>query len=276
MRRAFDSFTDGQDQPAFLFNLPATWQSSTARMLYVAELERLGKFLVRLGGHSPSAAGLSKVMKDFDEQRGKVREVIRARPGRPAAEALAALFGGGALPQQEITAAKWYQNDVVGATRIWHCGGRESVPLALVGGPIVAAEWGLFDVLEAAGATVVLNGAEPGERCLLPPLPEFGGGQGSFDELVNHYFENIVDVFRRPNSQLYSWLARYLPERGCRGILVWVRVGCDLWRAEAASLRETFGLPVLVLDSTVAHGSADRGALGPRELTRIAAFLESL
>lgn len=276
MRRAFDSFTDAQDRNAFLFNLPATWQSPTARRLYVAELERLGKFLVRLGGHSPSAAELASVMKDFNEKRGRVREFILAHPGRPAAEALAAPFGGGALPQQEITAAKWHQNDVVGATRIWYNGARQTVPLALVGGPMMAAEWGLFDVLETAGATVVLNGSEPGERCLLPPLPEFDRSKGPLDQLARHYFENIVDVFRRPNSQLYSWLGRYLPERGCRGIIVWVRVGCDLWRAEAASLRETFGLPVLVLDSTVVQGSAAQAALGPRELTRIAAFLESL
>jgi hypothetical protein len=55
-----------------------------------------------------------------------------------------------------------------------------------------------------------------------------------------------------------------------RGLIVWVHVGCDLWRAEAASLREAFRLPVLVLDSTDLRGS------GLRDVNRLAAFLEAL
>jgi hypothetical protein len=61
-----------------------------------------------------------------------------------------------------------------------------------------------------------------------------------------------------------------LAERRVRGIVLWVHVGCDLWRAEAASLRETFGLPLLVLDSL------DARAGGLRDLNRLAAFIESL
>jgi hypothetical protein len=47
-------------------------------------------------------------------------------------------------------------------------------------------------------------------------------------------------------------------------------VGCDLWRAEAASIREAFGLPVLVID---VHEARQMGA---RELTRLGAFVESI
>jgi hypothetical protein len=61
-----------------------------------------------------------------------------------------------------------------------------------------------------------------------------------------------------------------LAERRVRGIVLWVHVGCDLWRAEATSLREAFGLPVLVLD---AH---EVRAGGLRDTNRLAAFIESL
>jgi hypothetical protein len=52
--------------------------------------------------------------------------------------------------------------------------------------------------------------------------------------------------------------------------VLWHYVGCDLWRAELQSLRQAFGLPVLLLD-------ADEAAAGsPRACGRIEAFIESL
>jgi hypothetical protein len=87
---------------------------------------------------------------------------------------------------------------------------------------------------------------------------------------ANHYFDHCVDVFQRPNTRLYAWLEARLAERGVGGIVLWVHVGCDLWRAEAASLREAFGLPVLVLESQEA------GAGGLRDANRLAAFFEAL
>ena len=88
--------------------------------------------------------------------------------------------------------------------------------------------------------------------------------------LVRHYFENIVDVFQRPNTRLYAWLGERLAARGARGIVLWVHTGCDLWRAEAQTLRETFRLPVLLLEA----GEVLTGF--PREAGRIQAFVEML
>ena len=52
----------------------------------------------------------------------------------------------------------------------------------------------------------------------------------------------------------------------------WIQahVGCDLWRVEAASFREGFDLPLLVLD---AH---EVPAGGRRDAQRLRAFIESL
>ncbi len=152
--------------------------------------------------------------------------------------------------------------------------GPTGIPIALLGGTIFASDWPLFDAVEAAGGAIVLNATEPGERCLPPPVP-IPDHRLDVDGLANHYFDNIVDVFRRPNSQLYSWLEPRLKERQVRGIILPVRVGCDLWRAEAASLREAFGLPVLVLDSHRV-GGLTTGPAGLRDVTRLTAFVESL
>jgi hypothetical protein len=84
------------------------------------------------------------------------------------------------------------------------------------------------------------------------------------------YLANCVDVFQRPNTRLYDWLRQRLEARGARGLVLWAHVGCDLWRAEAQSLREAFGLPLLVLDAGDAAGA------WPRITSRIEAFLEAL
>jgi hypothetical protein len=131
----------------------------------------------------------------------------------------------------------------------------------------------LFDAIEAAGGRVVLDASENGERGLSPAFElENHGDEGvaatgnPFDALVAGYFENIVDVFQRPNARLYSWLKPRLLSRRVRGIVLWHFTGCDLWRAEAQTLRETFGLPVLLLEAGVT----------PRDANRLQAFVETL
>lgn len=62
MRRAADLIAGRSNVPIFLMNVPATWQTAMSRGLYRSELERLGRFLVGLGGKAPSLKRLSNVM----------------------------------------------------------------------------------------------------------------------------------------------------------------------------------------------------------------------
>jgi benzoyl-CoA reductase/2-hydroxyglutaryl-CoA dehydratase subunit BcrC/BadD/HgdB len=263
IRRAADATGASVQERVFLFNLPATWQTSVARQLYHTEVKRLGKFLQRLGGHAPCSGELEAMIHRYEERRTRLREFVKHSPGRQATEVMARLLDGGVLPPESAK----HQ--------------RRGVPLALVGGPLCPSQWKLFDTIESAGGQVVLNATEPGERCLLPPASEVpGSGSSESDgccagtvmlaQLCDRYFDHIVDVFQRPNSRLYSWLGTRLAERQVRGIVLWVHIGCDLWRAEAASFREAFGLPVLVLDSLGSRAG------GLRDLTRLDAFIESL
>jgi hypothetical protein len=86
--------------------------------------------------------------------------------------------------------------------------------------------------------------------------------------LARNCLANCIDVFQRPNTRLYDWLRERLTARKVRGIVLWHYVGCDLWRAEAQSMRASLGLPVLLLD-------ADE-AMPRRNTGRLQAFLESL
>jgi len=62
MRRVFDLLVRRIDVPAFLLNVPSTWQTVAAQRFYLDELKRLGRFLVRLGGHEPDKEELVRVM----------------------------------------------------------------------------------------------------------------------------------------------------------------------------------------------------------------------
>lgn len=248
LRRGFDAVTFRGHSRAFLFNLPAT-QTLAAKQIYHAEVKRLGQFLLELGGSTPTPEMLRREMNQADEARRHLREAAPRATARSFAESVAQFHAGGGFSAPS------------------RCAPGNNIPLALVGGPLSRVDWSLFNTIEAAGGRVALNAAKTGERSL---CPEFESGGDAFADLVAGYFEAIVDVFQRPNTRLYSWLKPRLVSRHIRGIVLWHFTGCDLWRAEAQSLREAFGLPVLLLEADEAAGIA------PRDVNRLQAFVEML
>jgi len=252
MRRGFDMATLHHRPRSFLFNLSATWQSAAAKEIFRAELGRFGEFLTGIGGRAPSPEKLRQEMV----AAGSVRKhLLASAPGSSAgafAQAVAQFYWDGTFsPLPQATPG-------------------DEIPLALVGGPFPAAHWKLLDEIEAAGGRVVLNATETGERSLTPEFEFEGTTDNSFDALVSGYCNHLVDVFQRPNTRLYDWLKPRLASRQARGIVLWHFTGCDLWRAEAQTLRENFGLPVLLLEAGGEPGNAPRG------LTRLHAFVETL
>jgi hypothetical protein len=262
LRRAFDAVPAAGSERCFLFNLPATWQSPAALRLLASELERLGRFLVKLGGHAPSAEALAHTINQYGLARKQLLEAAPHLPARQCTEAIARFHWDGTVNLPPATASNG------------------SIPLAVVGGPVPRSQWRVLDMIESAGGRVVLNGTEAGERSLWyaspatephAQLPPFGALTAATPEdLARLCLSHCADVFQRPNTPLYAWLRARLAARGVRGIVLWHYVGCDLWRAEAQPLREAFGLPVLLLEASETAGDL------PRQAGRIQAFVESL
>ena len=253
LRRGFDTAILHGQRRAFLFNLPATWQTAAAAEIFRAELERLGQFLLAIGGRAPSPEMLRQEMLQSGARRKQLLESAPASSARGFAEAMARFhWDGGFSPPPPAAPAN-------------------QIPLALVGGPFLAPHWKLLDEIEAAGGRVALNATETGERSLSPAF-EFEAGATAIHLTCwsTATVDNMVDVFQRPNTRLYSWLKPRLASRRVRGIVLWHFTGCDLWRAEAQTLRETFGLPVLLLEAGGEPGAT------PRELNRLQAFVETL
>jgi len=255
MRRAAELIERDGQLPVFLMNVPSTWQTTAADELYVAELERLGRFFVQLGGEAPSNDKLARVMLGYDRARGALRAARAGLSARRFAEAVAGLRGGG-TPASETA---------VGPPPA------AGVPLALIGGPLPERHRGLLDLVERSGGRVVLDGTEGGERTMPLPFDREAAADDPLGELARAYFAGIPDVSRRPNDAFYQWLADQLEARQVRGILLRRYVWCDLWHAELHRLRQVSPVPVLDLD--VDH--EDNGSLA-RTAGRLEAFLEML
>jgi len=251
-RRGFDAAISRGQRRSFLFNLPATWQTAAAAELFRSEMERLGQFLLAIGGRAPPPETLRREMLLSNETRKRLLDSAAASSPRGFAEAVARFHWDGSFspPPPAPPAGQ--------------------IPLALVGGPFLAPHWKWLDAIEAAGGRAALNATEMGERSLPPAFEVETAASRPFDALVRGCRDNIVDVFQRPNTPLYSWLKPRLASRQARGIVLWHFTACDLWRAEAETLRETFHLPVLPLQAGQEPGAA------PRDLNRLQAFVETL
>jgi len=272
MRRAFDVIIRGCDIPAFLMNVPNTWQTLAAQKLYLDELKRLSGFLVRLGGTPPSKDALAKIMLEYDDAR---RSVLALRPylsARRHAEMIAAggslkgeAFGdgssGGGHPQPVRQAQ--------GSAALEDATLR--VPLAIVGGPLMRHDFEIFDMVEQVGGRIVLDATETGERGMCPAFDRRRLADEPLTELANAYFGGIHDASRRPNSELYRWLKQELAGRAVRGIIFRRYLWCDMWHAELGRLRDWVELPVLDIDS-----AGDNETERHRMSNRIRAFLEML
>ncbi len=240
-RRAAEDL-DAPGLPVFVFNVPHTWKTPPAHRLYLEELERLGRFLVRLGGKEPGRDTLVETCLAFDKAR---RDLLEARPFCGAREwALAsAAFQAAGEPRPEIPPRR---KPTAG------------VPLALLGGPLWGGHLELYDLVERAGGALVLDGTEWGERTFPAPLRRRFLREDPLLELAGAYFGTLPAPFRRPDSALFTWLSREIPERGIRGILLVRSLFCDFWQVEAARLSEWSSLPVVEVDLAGERGSLER------------------
>jgi benzoyl-CoA reductase/2-hydroxyglutaryl-CoA dehydratase subunit BcrC/BadD/HgdB len=245
-------------QPVFLFNVPSTWQTPVAGQIYLGELRRLGKFLVQLGGKSPSADELIHQMQAFEAARSALLAAQDHLSARQLAEGMLCVRGNPAdcivSPPAPVSQAA-----------------QGGIPLAIVGGPLVEEDFDLFDLIDRLGGRVVLDATEGGTRLLPAAFDPLRMAADPLAELARAYFAAALDVFRRPNDPLFAWLERQLAERRVRGVLFRHYVWCDLWHAELYRFRACCPVPVLEID--VHHD--DHGA-GARIAGRVEAFLEML
>ena len=257
MRRSFDIIVRECENPIFLMNVPSTWQTVAAQKLYVDELKRLGRFLVRLGGKAPANDVLAERMLEYDIARKTLLEAREILSAGQFAEAIAIFNRDGPT---EIPKKIAEDKPLI-----------SGIPLAIIGSPMMKEDFKILEMAEQAGGRIVLNATETGERGLCPPFDRRNLRQNPLMELADAYLNGIRDASRRPNSELYQWLKSELTARKVRGIIFHRNLWCDIWHAELQRLKDWAGLPVLDIDST-GESEPDQH----RNQNRIRAFLEML
>ena len=257
MRRGFDIISQRCKKPAFLMNVPKTWQNVNSHKLYIDELKRLGRFLVEIGGRTPSKTVLIDMMIRYDSIRASIRSARGCSNPRRYSEMIAEFNYNDPFNISDYDQIPFSLN------------GKER--LAILGGPLLREDFEIFDVIEHAGGQIVLDATETGERGICARFDRQRMRENPMLELSDAYFGHIPDAFRRPNSQLYNWLKEELPSRSVQGIIYRRYIWCDTWHAELARLRQWTALPVLDID---VNGD---GQTMPAQMTkRIYAFLETL
>jgi hypothetical protein len=251
MRRSAEA--TGGPERTFLFNVPATWQTVATQQRYVAELGRMGAWMVRMGGAAPDAARLVETLRRWDVAREQARARRSEMSARGFAEALIELHASGIFPETVCPPAP----------------NVSAFPVALVGGPLLLDEFWLYDCIEGGGARVALDATETGERGLAAPFDRRRLRDEPMSVLADAYFGQMPDAFRRPNTRLYEYLKSGFAERGVRAVILIRRVWCDLWHAEAARIREWCGLPCISVDLS------GEGDLRQRAATAVQALVES-
>jgi benzoyl-CoA reductase/2-hydroxyglutaryl-CoA dehydratase subunit BcrC/BadD/HgdB len=210
---------------AFLFNMPATWQTPAARRLYLSELRRLGIWLAERGGHSPDKEQL-------------IQAFLQAE-----------------LPVQPVP-------------RVETAPG--TIRLALIGAPRLAEHRELETILARLGACLALDATVSGLGGQPTPIDHRTLREDPLAAVAEAYFDAIPGLFRRPNSDYYTWLSRQLTACPVHGFIALRYPWCDLRHAEVAHLHEWADRPMLDLEA------GEDGRLDARALSRLQAFLEML
>lgn len=229
MRRVYERIARDCKKPAFLLNVPSTWQSEASRSYYASELRRLGRFLIQFGGVEPSPDRLADIMQKSDSTRKAIRSYRERCSAREFSQAI-----------MEWNKTGLVRNDPpLDETR------ERGIPIALLGSPMLGKDMAVFDVVKQSGGCVVLDGTETGERGWPDAFDPDSIQRDPFQELIRAYFDTIPDASRRPNDLLYQWLKRNIQQRGARGLIVLHYTWCDPWQAEIRRIQSTFGILTL-------------------------------
>jgi benzoyl-CoA reductase/2-hydroxyglutaryl-CoA dehydratase subunit BcrC/BadD/HgdB len=255
MRRVFDLLVGRVNVPAFLLNVPSTWQTVAAQRLYLDELKRLGRFLVRLGGCAPDRERLTQEIRRYSVEK----ELVDMYPALYPSQ----------LPPGPLSCVQQQIFHSMGGGSEHHLEGIRRVPIGVIGGPLMERDQVLFRVIMECGGETALDGTETGSRTIRS-LDDRRLSRDPLLDLADAYCR-IPDPSHRPNSEFYKWLRHELLGSGVRGLILHHYVWCDKWHAEFERIKEWIKLPMLRLDS---EGQGEMDSLRVRN--RIHAFVETL
>ena len=171
---------------------------------------------------------------------------------------------GGSAPSKEALAEQMLRQEyAIPSDNALNQSGK--IPLVMAGPHGMSGDSVWLNMIAQRSGGILLD-------CSLPSNPVFDRRamvQDPFSELADACFDNIQDVFQRPNSGFYKKLDRALRQSDIKGLIVRRYLWCDLWHAEIYRLKQWS--PVPVLDLEIGNSPQDEKH---RLATRIQSFME--
>ena len=137
--------------------------------------------------------------------------------------------------------------------------------LLLSGSPVIPGDDIAACVVEEAGGSLIPVNCTGSQ---MHPIEE--PEDWSQASIARMHFKSQKCVRCRPNTMTYEHMASMADKYSACGTVVKTLTFCDLWYTEKVRMKNTFNSPVIVVDSGLKKGEAERTAM------RIETFIQSL
>lgn len=275
-KKAYELFAEMA--PLHVMELPQMKRPQD-RVLWRAEIERLIAHLEDISGRKLTAAGLATGIREVNDKRRALQRLNAARKASPTP-----ISGKDALLAVQIA----FYDDVPRFTSMVEkiadelearvAAGRGAAPkdaprILVTGTPMAIPNWKVYDVIEKAGAVVVMEELCTGSRYYSRLVDERAEDlPGMIDAVTDKYLDINCACFT-PNPGRLEDVISLAREYKVDGIVQYDLQFCTPYQIEATSVdraAKAAGIPVLRIDTDYSQG--DIGQLS----TRVEAFLEMI
>lgn len=254
-RRFFQELDPDEGTQVHQLQLPATF-GGASEDFFAEQVERFCEDLILNGlseGYEPERA--EQWFRGLQDLEELLRWAALSTP--PVALKYFHHLGGIMPPREALEVIKGLRED--------HGDYRGGFTLVATGSPFPPGSDVVAETVEAAGGILVPAGCSGHAAYPAGEPADFSPGG-----LAREALAGCRCVRRRPNTACFDHTDESAKRFSASGILISCHSFCDLWYTEKVRFRERFPLPVLVTDSGLNQGEAERTAM------RVETFIQSL
>lgn len=268
----------GEMAPVHVMELPQM-KGPQSRVLWRSEIERLIERLEGVSGRRLTAESLAAAIKEVNDKRRALQRLNATRKASPPP-----ISGKDALLAVQVafyddvprftTMVNKIADELEARVAAGEGAAAADAPRILVTGtPMSIPNWKVYDVIEKAGAVVVMEELCTGSRYYSKLVDETPSDlAGMIDAIADKYMDINCACFT-PNQGRIDDVIRLAKEYEVDGIVQYNLQFCGPYQIEATSVTraaQAAGIPTLRIDTDYSQG--DVGQLS----TRVEAFLEMI
>jgi benzoyl-CoA reductase/2-hydroxyglutaryl-CoA dehydratase subunit BcrC/BadD/HgdB len=249
------------------------------RLLWRTEIQRLITKLEKVTGRKLTSENLAAATKEVNDKRRALQRLNAARKAFPAPiSGKDALLAVQVAFYDDVPRFTTMVNKIADELEARIAAGEGAVPadaprILVTGTPMAIPNWKMHDVIEKAGAVVVMEELCTGSRYYSKLVDEAPRDlEGMIDALTDKYLDINCACFT-PNSDRMDDVVRLAQEYKADGIIQYNLQFCAPYQIEATLVEraaKAAGIPVLRIDTD--YSSGDIGQLS----TRVEAFMEMI